>query len=82
MQAASYGASAELQHIRHGAVVVNDAALHDRLVGILTPRLGSENVDPVGFKEMASEDFAFCGDCFLASLRRARTVRLLKDRRL
>ena len=62
MQAASYGASAEFQHIRHGAVVVNDAALHDRLVKILTPRLGSDNVDPVGFKEMASEDFAFYGD--------------------
>lgn len=62
MQAASYGASAEFQHIRHGAVVVNDAALHDRLVDILTPRLGNDNVDPVGFKEMASEDFAFYGD--------------------
>ena len=59
MQAESYGASADVESIQRGAVLVNDSDLHDRVAKAVIDRLGAENVDAQGFFEMASEDFAF-----------------------
>ena len=62
MQAESFGATAQVESIQRGAVLVNDASLHDAVAKIATERLGAENVDTQGFFEMASEDFAFYGE--------------------
>ncbi len=62
LQAESYGATARVENVQRGAVVVNDASLHEQVAAIATARLGEENVDTQGFFEMASEDFAFYGE--------------------
>jgi hippurate hydrolase len=61
-QAKAFGCTVEIEHPLEGKVVVNDEDLKQKVVELATERLGAENVDPVGFREMASEDFAnYCG---------------------
>ncbi len=61
-QAKSYGVSCEIEEDASGHILYNDPELHDKVVEVVTERLGSENVDPVGQVDMASDDFAVFTD--------------------